>query len=1393
MLRRSSNTRPSLLRQMVAGGAACALLGSSFPFNAAAQATAMEDPFPATAETAYALSPMLFGNTSGVAISEANFPDQTFRNYVDWNLDTDEDNILSDAEIAAVESISLSDSFSDSFDLPPIQSFEGLAFFTNLKSFTYSGSGVTALDMSGNPNLETLHCENSQIAELNVTQNPKLKILNCKNTKIAALDVRSNPELVSLDCWATPIASVDVSHNQKLETLSVGWSQQLTELTLGDLPALTDLSCTRSSLTALDVSGCPQLEELFCWETQIASLDVSHNPNLRILNCEDSPILYLDLRNNHLLGQLDVDSSGSPALMHSALAVEMSGEYALSQADGTNILLPFQSYGDFFSLKDLLPALDPARVSDVSLTNGATWDAGTATIENIADTTEVSYTYTTGGINAQTGQPITARISFSVQGNVPLPEAPAPTVVTIDYQAETLSFGSAYEVNTASDFSGDELDSGDSLTAYIPEDGESFTLYLRSKAADGIPASETTTLVYAGRGAAPTGLTAVPTAFDDSTDGQILGVTPSMEYQPVGAADWIPCTETEITGLAAGQYLVRTAASAARQAFASRPASVEVLPGPQSDEALQLTAPSLPSAVYGYDTFTPEPLTLVNHTERDITVQNVTVSTDAFTIYGTAAKIPAGSSCQAYTIAPVPSLPAGTYKATVTVAYQIGTTRNSAQAEIALTVTPKPVTLAWPSQTTFPYNGAAQSYLPSVEGLLAGDAATPQYTVSSVTQAVHTGTYTVSVTGLDNANYTLTQDAVKTQSWAILPAQIHPFVTLTSEDWTYTGDQIRPSVTVMNGAALLAEGIDYTLSYGENCNAGTDAGSVTVTSVNTSNYTFEPVSVTFSILKAPATDAMKTASGSIMTGVGGSVALPTLPEGAVYGTPFEEQGTAVGTLALLNGRLHFTSSDLIVSGTTYLVTIPVTGSQNYQDYQITVTLTGTDKLVPDLSVQSLTQPYDGHAILLENIQKSASCNGTALPGTWSFAEGTVVPKDAGHYTLELTFVPSEAQYATSHIQVSVEIQKRSASVTLYLDPSNRILQHDALPAVGIAQRGVLAGENILASHFIVNGMPDDSAATGDYPLALDQTSRDEILAQPASRNYEITFETACLSILENDCLLPTPEVSGGDSGKVYRAEQAPVEEGLPGTAFPTADSIKTELFRVLNTRVQNASETNTLIQDVSLYVSENNGMTWEKATGSTFPNGGVTITIPYPENVENAEQLTYTVVHMRSNGTTEFPTVAKTSKGICFSVQSLSPIALSWASAKSSSSDVSSENTQPLSPAATPLPGAGTSSILYYTCPACGYHNWTATTAGYRCDHCGYIESTKQLSGYENVSGFYEPQSSTLLSASSNATIPQTGDRSQLAIWCALLVLSCSGFAGVCTFRRKRTDFCRKK
>lgn len=64
-------------------------------------------------------------------------------------------------------------------------------------------------------------------------------------------------------------------------------------------------------------------------------------------------------------------------------------------------------------------------------------------------------------------------------------------------------------------------------------------------------------------------------------------------------------------------------------------------------------------------------------------------------------------------------------------------------------------------------------------------------------------------------------------------------------DQTYTGAQITPAVTVNTDPAL-TENTDYTVTYGENVNAG--KGSVTVSPVASSEYVFEAVTKEFNIL-----------------------------------------------------------------------------------------------------------------------------------------------------------------------------------------------------------------------------------------------------------------------------------------------------------------------------------------------------------------------------------------------------------------------------------------------------------------------------------------------------------------------------------------------------------------
>lgn len=93
-------------------------------------------------------------DTSGVNINPANFPDSLFRNYVAATFDKDSNGKLNENEIQDAQIVNV--------DGLGIESMEGIGHLTALRELNCSNNQLVSLDLSANPQLETLSCEGNQ-------------------------------------------------------------------------------------------------------------------------------------------------------------------------------------------------------------------------------------------------------------------------------------------------------------------------------------------------------------------------------------------------------------------------------------------------------------------------------------------------------------------------------------------------------------------------------------------------------------------------------------------------------------------------------------------------------------------------------------------------------------------------------------------------------------------------------------------------------------------------------------------------------------------------------------------------------------------------------------------------------------------------------------------------------------------------------------------------------------------------------------------------------------------------------------------------------------------------------------------------------------------------------
>ena len=378
--------------------------------------------------------------------------------------------------------------------------------------------------------------------------------------------------------------------------------------------------------------------------------------------------------------------------------------------------------------------------------------------------------------------------------------------------------------------------------------------------------------------------------------------------------------------------------------------------------------------------------------------------------------------------------------------------------------------------------------------------------------------------------------------FTILPAKLSiGDVTLATKTYDgKTGGTVTDvSFTGVPPEQTLKLGVDYTATVEYDSADAGDGKTATVTvTLKNSNYSLKVNTFTLpnqTIEKADY-EGNKTADGYIVADSSlHSVKLPDIPEGASYGKPEYSGGDdAVTSLSITDGILHY-SGGSITSGSKYTVTVPVAGGNNYEDYDITVSLTGSDNVVlsgePTLSSDTITY---GQKLSDITLSGSMYAGATQVSGVFTWNAPNTMP-GAGTYPAQWTFTSNEGT-ATDSTQITVKQrpveldwgttvftydgEPHSVSATI----SNVVGNDDVHPVYG----GTLSATDIETYTATVTGLNGTNA--GNYTLVgVSNVSQEWSIKSPVTLVSSVTMSRSSLRIYEGKSYSLSAAVSPADA------------------------------------------------------------------------------------------------------------------------------------------------------------------------------------------------------------------------------------------------------------------------
>ncbi len=217
-------------------------------------------------------------------------------------------------------------------------------------------------------------------------------------------------------------------------------------------------------------------------------------------------------------------------------------------------------------------------------------------------------------------------------------------------------------------------------------------------------------------------------------------------------------------------------------------------------------------------------------------------------------------------------------------------------------------------------------------------------------------------------------------------------------------------------------------------------------------------------------------------------------------------------------------------------------------------------------------------------------------------------------------------------------------------------------------------EGVVALYVGTVGEDDDTADV--YVLLTEgkYTAKTDLTTEQA---FDTTIKTNTLFVAQWQENVVT-EVSLPGSSEKHVIEIAPAVK-VPENAAEnndTPEEVEANLAQAIVNSETISSEANVVYMEIELKVQKEDG-TWEKAAAEDFPENGLEVVIPYPENVD-PDKYSFTVAHMKADGSVEILKATKTADGLKVKVNSLSPFAVAYMEDKVENPDTADISLMPM-------------------------------------------------------------------------------------------------------------------